>query len=192
VPPGLDALTSLVAYEGPGRRLVMSLKYANRRSALAWMTAALAAQATVTWGPPDPAAVVTWVPASAARRRRGYDQAELLARRTARALGLPCRRLLVRGDDAGQTGRSRLERMGAPRMAATSVVDGPVVVVDDVCTTGATLAAAAGALRAAGAAPIRGLTVARTAPRGDAGHRGSSRGAVTPKEVIHAADSKNR
>jgi predicted amidophosphoribosyltransferase len=161
-PPGLDGLAALVAYEGTGRRLVSSLKYANRRGGLEWLGAALAAQAEIAFGALDPRTVLTWVPASAARRRRGFDQAALVARPTARHLRLPARGLLVRQDGASQTGRSRAERLGAPPLVArTGHLSGPVVVVDDVCTTGATLRSAAGALRAAGATRVLGLTVAR-------------------------------
>ena len=83
-PPGLDSCVSLFAYEGVARRLVAGLKFANRRGALGVLGTALAAGAA-----PElvaSAGVVTWPPTSTARRRRrGYDQAELLARAVGRA-----------------------------------------------------------------------------------------------------------
>ncbi|HEX8771251.1 MAG TPA: phosphoribosyltransferase family protein, partial [Acidimicrobiales bacterium] len=96
---------------------------------------------------------MTWAPTTGARRReRGFDQAELLARAVARRLGLPCRRLLRRRPGPAQTGRDREGRQSGPAFT-TRRVTGParVLLVDDIVTTGATVSAAARALRAAGA-----------------------------------------
>lgn len=158
-PPGIDACVALLAYDGPGRQLVSRLKYRNERAALGRLAAALAAAA-------PPGEVVTWVPTTADRRReRGFDQAELLARRVARPLGLPCRRLLRRRPGPAQTGRSRAERRAAPpAFTARRPAAGTVLLVDDVVTTGATAAAAARALRATGADRVVLLAAARTPP----------------------------
>jgi predicted amidophosphoribosyltransferase len=125
---------ALLAYDGPARRLLSRLKYANERAALRGLAAALAGAA------PAGAAVVTWIPTTTARRRdRGFDQAELLARRIARDLRRPCRRLLDRRPGPAQTGRSRAERRRAPpAFAARRPVAGTVLLVDDVITTGRT------------------------------------------------------
>ena len=194
-PPGLDSCTSLFAYEGVARRLVAGHKFGNQRSALDLLGAAIAARA----GPRlmSPAAVLTWPPTSAARRRqRGYDQAELLARAVGRAAGVRVRPLLHRdGADWTQTGHDRSARRRGPRFAplprgldAHPASGGPshggpgggdvVVVVDDVLTTGTTLAAAAAALRSAGAVEVHGLTLAATpaAACGPVHHRGTSGG----------------
>jgi predicted amidophosphoribosyltransferase len=159
-PPGVDACVALLAYDGPARRLLTRLKYANERAALRGLAAALATTA------PAGSAVVTWVPTTAARRReRGFDQAELLARATARRLRLPCRRLLGRGVGPAQTGRSRAERRASPpSFTARRPVRDPVLLVDDVVTTGATASAAAHALRRAGAPRVLLLAAARTPP----------------------------
>jgi predicted amidophosphoribosyltransferase len=151
-------LDSLLRYEDEARTLVLALKYRNSRPALGVLTRAMAAVAAHR-----PVDLVTWAPTTAARRReRGYDQAELVARGVATALHLPCRRLLVRAPGAPQTGRARAERLDGPRLTATRRHRGPVLLVDDVCTTGATLAAAAAALEAADTTPIHALTVAVT------------------------------
>jgi predicted amidophosphoribosyltransferase len=98
--------------------------------------------------------LLTWVPArSSDNRQRGYDHAEVLARALAGRLGLRAEPLLNRrGTAEDQTGlnkeerRRNLEHAFAPGGPCTQ----PVVLVDDVITTGATLAACARALRKAG------------------------------------------
>ena len=158
-PPGVDACAAVLAYEGPARELVARLKYRNHRSALDGMAAAMAASLTAV---PD---VVTWAPTTDARRRaRGFDHAELLARRIARRLGRPCRRLLTRAPGPPQTGRSRTDRQAGPRLDARVGVEGTVLLVDDVVTTGATATAAAAALRRAGASRVEVVAAARTLP----------------------------
>jgi len=152
---GLDATWALLAYEGPGRQLVQALKYRNRRAPLAVLGRAMAGQVD------ERPEVVTWVPATPAHRReRGYDQAELLARRIGRDLAAPTRRLLRRGADRPQTGRTRAERLSGPTLCARRRAGGTVLVVDDVVTTGASLRAAAEVLRAAGAERVLGLALA--------------------------------
>ena len=168
-PPGLDALVSLCAYDGAGRDLVLALKRANRRDAARPLGEALADAARAVVGPAP--AVVTWAPTTAARRRtRGFDQAEVLARSVARAAVLPAARLLWR-TGGPQAGLGRLARLSGPSFTAPGLPTSAVVLVDDVVTSGATMAAAAAALRSAGAHRVVGATVARS-PWADAARRG--------------------
>ncbi len=160
---GLDLARALVAYDGPGRQLVRALKFANRRGALGVLAQALAGLVA----PDDPPDAVTWVPAHPDRRRtRGYDQAELLARRAAPALGTRARRLLRRPRGPAQTGLDRPGRLAGPSLVAARRCPAHVLVVDDVITSGGSMAAAARALRASGARRVVGLAVAATPRRG--------------------------
>ena len=156
-PPGLDDLGAAWAYEGRARDLVAGLKYGRCPGARRQVAIAMA-EAT-----PPGAAVVTWAPTSAARRRhRGFDPAEVLARPLARRLGLPVRPLLRRVGGGTQTGRDLASRLAdPPRFVVRRAVGGTVLVVDDVCTSGATLGSAATALRDAGAASVLAVVAAR-------------------------------
>ncbi len=179
-PPGLDLLVAPLSYEGAARELVARLKYRNARHAVAFLAGILGAalregparEAVIGPGRgpdrgPDRGGVVTWVPTTPARRRaRGFDHAELLARAVGRELGRPVVPLLSRPPGPAQTGRPRAERRRAAPCFEPSGGGwvGPVVVVDDVVTTGATLGAAARTLRRAGATGVVGAVVARTPP----------------------------
>lgn len=160
-PVAVGSCAALLAYEGAGRELVARLKYRNARGSVRFLARGMAA--LVTAGEVD---VVTWAPTTPARlRARGFDQARLLARGVARRLGLPCRPLLRRRPGPGQTGRNAVARYGGPEFAARRRLDGArVLLVDDVVTTGATVSAAARALRSAGAAEVRVVAAARTPP----------------------------
>jgi predicted amidophosphoribosyltransferase len=129
---------------------------------------------------------VTWVPLSRRRRaRRGFDQAEVLARGVAAAIELPTRRLLVRRrNTAEQARRAARDRRSALRdaFASTRPVSGAVLLVDDVLTTGSTAAACAAALKRSGAERVDVLVAARSL-RNPAPARCFARGPLMPGSV---------
>ncbi|MCB0978019.1 MAG: ComF family protein [Acidimicrobiales bacterium] len=133
------------------------LKYRNQRSSLRWLGSALADLVDA-----EAVDVVTWAPTTGSRvRERGFDHAELIARRVAGRTGVPVRSLLDRGPGPAQTGRSEVERHSGPSfLPRRSLCGSSVLLIDDVMTTGSTLSAAARALRTAGASRVRGLVVA--------------------------------
>jgi competence protein ComFC len=163
VQPECDAAVVAVAYEGIARRLILNLKYHNRRQVVSVLVELLAQR--VMQRIPNIATicdVVTWAPTSRARvRRRGHDQSELLARQLAKVLDVPCRRLLIKTSTNVQTGASREERLRGSVFSARKLgVNSHVVVVDDVVTTGTTLRCAADALRKVGVCQVTCVAVA--------------------------------
>jgi len=160
----LTRLRSAAAYEGPLEKAIHRFKYEGRRP-LAYPLALLLAERLAVEG--LAAEAVTWVPLHPARRRRrGYNQAELLGRELARLWDLPTVEGLERlRDTPPQVGLDRLRRPanvgGAFAWSGRQLGRRALLLIDDVATTGATLDACAGALKAAGSGPVVGLTVAR-------------------------------
>jgi ComF family protein len=153
-----------VLYEGPARALVGALKFRAARGLADEMAAAVAAGAPA--GLLEGALVP--VPLAPRRRRgRGYNQAEALARALSRRTGMPvCRALERSGGPGRQLGRGRRARLArAPGFRARRTVPARAVLVDDVITTGATLAACGRALRAAGVREVAAVAYARTPGR---------------------------
>lgn len=113
--------------------------------------------------------MVSWIPLSRKRyRKRGYDQAKLLADGISKSLGLPCVKTLkkIRNNAAQSTTRDVTQRRanvtGVYCLADGADIAGKcILLVDDVVTTGSTLSEAARTLRKAGAKKIYCITLAR-------------------------------
>jgi predicted amidophosphoribosyltransferase len=150
-----------VGYEGAGRALVVAWKERGLRR-----VAGLAGDLVVTTLPRPEVAALTFVPGDDDRVGwRGVNPAEGLARALGARWELPVASLLVRARHARpQRGLSKAERRANIRAAFRAVGPAPkaVALVDDVYTTGATVSAAARELKAAGAATIDVVTLARS------------------------------
>jgi predicted amidophosphoribosyltransferase len=167
-PAGLDRWLALYAYDGVARELIARIKYWRTRATVPWLAERMAKLVSLA-GEEAGVDLVTWAPTTTARRRaRGFDHAELLARAIARALGVPARSTLQRCPGPPQTGRPAAARRAGPRFDVRRGRSAPrVLLVDDVATTGATLAAAADALRSHGTVRVVAVVAARTPePRG--------------------------
>jgi ComF family protein len=165
LPAPLLQLEWCAPFTGVTRRALHALKYDGERRLAPHLGAAVARR----WGRAGVAGdALVPVPASPDRvRERGYDQAALIATAAARRLSLPVLRALERTRaTAAQFDLDRAGRAsnlgGAFRAVGGVPISGRwIVLVDDVVTTGATLAACATALLDAGAAAVSAITVAR-------------------------------
>ena len=152
---------------GPWQRAIHRYKYDGRQRLAAELATPLA-EAIRTAG--LAIAALTFVPLHPRRQReRGFNQAERLATELARRLQRPVVRGLsrVKGTPA-QVGLSQVERrvnlIGAFAWTAARPAPRGLALVDDVCTTGATLEAAAAAIAEAGGSVGAFLVVAQALP----------------------------
>ena len=155
---------SPVAYEGSAIALVRALKFRGALGVAELLAAQMAANAP-PWALGEATAIVPAPPAVGRARRRGFDPAALLAAGLARRLQLPVADCLARsGRAARQLGARRSERRAPGRIGVRTLRAPPpsVLLVDDVHTTGATLAACARALAGAGAEHVHAVAYART------------------------------
>jgi predicted amidophosphoribosyltransferase len=160
--PGVDRAAAAWAYEGTARSLILGLKLRGRRAYAGPLVAGLVA---VVRAEGVNGSLITWVPGRPRdTRRRGFDHAAVLARGLSASLGLPVRPLLQRtaGVRPDQTRLSRAERLANLDGAFVArACKGPMILVDDLVTTGATAAACASALRIAGASGVELVVACR-------------------------------
>lgn len=154
-PHGVATLYATTRYQGLAKAVLHALKF--ERAAAAAEDIARCMTTVITSS--DIRAVAPIPTASVRIRQRGYDQAQLIARAVARQLHLPYTPLLLRIGNQRQLGAGRATRQqqlcNAFRLKqGIELPNGPILLIDDVLTTGATIEAAARVLCAAGAQRI--------------------------------------
>lgn len=165
LPPGILAARCVGQYEGPLRDAVLRLKF-SQKTALAASLGDLLAEALRAELPAWSPDLLTPVPIHWRRRwNRGFNQSELLGQQVRRRLKIPVVEVLRRiRYTPPQVGLTRALRASNLRNAFAvtrpdRIAGQRVVLVDDVWTTGATLAECAAVLTAAGAVTVYALTV---------------------------------
>lgn len=172
-PPPFERARAAVVYSGVARRMVQGLKFRDRTDLAPWMARWMLRAGSELGSGAD---IVVPVPLH--RRRflgRRFNQSAELARAYARLGGLAYEpdavvRTRITRQQVGLAARQRNENVrGAfrvPPEAGIVVAGRRVVVIDDVYTTGATVAAVARALKHGGARAVDVLTFARVLPGG--------------------------
>jgi ComF family protein len=171
-PPPYAATVAALAYAFPADRLLQRIKYQGQLALADWAGAALAAAVVADLARrcdgelPDRVVALPLAPSR--QRERGFNQAREIAVHVARRTGLPLAAPLARiAAGTPQTGLPWARRRSNVRGAfaiASPVRGARVALVDDVMTTGATLAEAARTLLQAGARRVECWVVARTLP----------------------------
>jgi ComF family protein len=165
MPLRISGIRAVGYLDGPLRTAIHRFKYSNVRG-LAAILGRLAVASLLRYD--LPVDTIVPVPLHVRRlRERGYNQASLLAAEIGSATGLPVvDDVLVRVrstiPQVGLTARSRRENVrGAFGCTSARLKGHHVLLVDDVCTTGATLEACSTALQEAASGPVWGLVLAR-------------------------------
>ena len=175
-PPPFAATIAAHAYAFPVDRLIQRIKYAGHIALVDWAGAALAAAVRADVAHRDPCLRPQWIvalPLSASRQReRGFNQAAEIAVRVAAATALPVfaplERVRAGPPQAALPWTARQRNVRGAFAVRRHVHGARIALVDDVMTTGATLAEASRVLIEAGANRVECWVVART-PRPDAG-----------------------
>ncbi len=162
----LDSFAAVWYYEGSVRKSLLRYKFYNARSFAHAYGRLLAMKLLREY--PEGFDCITWIPVSSLRKiRRGYDQVELLAKATARELGMTAVPLLkkVRHNrpQSGITGpeKRRANVLGAYRETDREAIAGKrILLLDDILTTGATAGEAARVLLTAGAKEVHCAVIA--------------------------------
>lgn len=143
-------------YDGIVQQLIHTMKYDNSRGIARFFGTKLS---------PFKKCVVTFVPADGStRRRRGFDQSEILAKSYAKANGLEFRSTLIRQKHIRQVGAGRAERIINIKesfMSKGNFYGEEIIIVDDVITTGSTIVECARVLKNGGAKKIWAVAIAR-------------------------------
>jgi ComF family protein len=163
-------LRAFANYEGALRNCIHALKYGGQ-TRLAQPLSELLAQ-TYQMYPMQTDLLIPMPLHSARQKQRGYNHATLLARACSKQLGLPLYEDLVirqraTSSQVGLTPQQRHQNVAGafslvPTSTTRTIFKRNIIIIDDVCTTGASLEACAETLFRAGASHVWGLVLART------------------------------
>ena len=153
--------TAVWYYKDNVRQSLLRYKFARYRSYVPCYSRLLAMKLQTARF--DDFDILTWVPVSRLRRiKRGFDQVELLARETARQLGVeavPClKKIRHTPPQSGlkSAAQRRANVLGAYKVLSPETIrDKRVLLLDDIITTGATVSECARMLTLAGAREVR-------------------------------------
>jgi len=160
---GFASARAPLRYEGVGKKIVHALKYGGYTRVVDRLMVPLLLEALAGRDGLD---LVVPVPLHRSRlRRRGFNQADLIAKGLSRQINVAASDKL----EVVRRTRDQVELSGAGRRAnvagafrARERVSGNVLLIDDVFTTGATMSECAGALRRSGAGEVHALSLCRT------------------------------
>ena len=161
----LDALRHAVILNEDARRIVTTYKDGTELRLSKEIALIMARYVEPAWMAQN--AIVTFIPPTKeAVRRRGFNHMELIAKELCTLTHLQLANLFEVPESSDQRALTRKERIANMRQVLkprkrVAQVDRPVLIIDDVCTTGATMYSAATTLKNAGVACVYGLTFAR-------------------------------
>lgn len=165
---GTDGVVAALWYQGAVRTALRRYKFHQGTMYATWF----AAQLVVAISPwlsewkPD---CITYVPLGPKRFwERGYNQSEMIARKIAKTFGLPCSPLLSKrlfiSRQSSKNAEMRLQNAQNAFISrdCSKIMGKRILIIDDIITTGATVAACAAVLRAAGAECVFAAAIAKT------------------------------
>jgi len=168
-PPPFEATVAAYAYAFPVDRLLHAFKYHGRLALAEWGASAILAEQERHRGVRRPDRLVALPLSRERQRERGYNQAFEIARVIARRLAVPllrdgARRVRAAPPQTALPWSERAKNVRGAFACEVDLADLDIAVIDDVMTTGASLAEFAKTLRKAGAARVENWVIARTLP----------------------------
>lgn len=165
-PPAFDTAFAAYRYDFPVDKLIQSFKYGHRLALGNYFGRVVA-----TLGATLAADLIVPLPLHPERlRQRGFNQALEIARALASTRRLPidassCRRVRDTPAQAGLAWRERIKNLRHAFACDADLSGARIILVDDVMTTGASLAECARTLKLHGAAEVTALVLARALPK---------------------------
>lgn len=164
----LPHITGAFAYDGLIQNKLLSFKFSGRRELYRFFGDSLAERVAVSYARAD-IDVVTFVPSSRESiKERGYNPSQLIAKRTAKKLFLPCEEILTKTKETEKQHKLNAKERFTNIKGSISVIKGAdvkgrtILLCDDIKTTGATLKECSDVLFAMGARDVYCATVAVT------------------------------